>query len=534
MRKKVLFCFLLFISASTWSQGVYLFKELDKAIQDEWYFNNRKEERIDSLKHIVNELKFIKHQKVKQYSLLREVADEYSAYIFDSAMLYYRRSVKLAYEIEDTKAIAESQSDFGHLLVSVGYYKEAIDTLKKVNVKHLKGQQLQDHFSYLVRAFYDNADYINDDFYSKQYRIQASAYVDSVLKYQVPNTVQPVITKALRFLAQWKPDSARHYYTIAQKNMKLTLHQQAIVHSCLGYIDITENRNIEGKEHLIRSAIADIKTSTKEALSLMVLARYLYEQGNIDRAYTYILKAKEDADFFGSKQRQLQVAEILPKIEGAKLLLEEKKKKKALRYIWVVSALTLVVILFLVIVYRQLFNIRKIWSVLKRNNNELISLNGRLKEANKIKENYIAHFFNTGSMYINKLEDISASMNNMLVSNNPQKLRSALNKINPKKEREQLFHNFDEVFLKLFPTFIKDVEALMRPDENYVLKTGQLLNTELRILALIRLGVKDNETMSQVLGVSINTIYTYKTKAKNRSIYSFDEFFAKLNSVKSV
>ncbi|MGQ1787732.1 DUF6377 domain-containing protein [Saccharicrinis sp. GN24d3] len=509
-----------------------LYKELDSQILKEKHHDQTKEFRLDSLKFTLLDLR-TKGKEWDKYLLYEEIANEYSTYVFDSAMHYYRKAIDLAYRMNHPKAIAQCQSGFGHLLVSVGYYKEAIDTLNKVNILKLQKEDLQDHFSYKVRAYYDLADYVNDGYYSPVYRVQAEAYVDSVLKHQVPNTVQPLITKGLRFLARWQPDSAAHYYAKAGK-MPITLHEQAVIHSCLGYIDITENKIISGKEHLIRSAIVDIKTSTKEAMSLMVLARFLFEQGEVDRAYKYILKAKDDAAFFGSMQRKLQVAEIFPAIEGAKLLLEERKKEKAVRYIWVVSALVLVVFVFLLLVYRQLFNLRKIWMIIKQNNHELKLLNNQLNEANKIKERYIGHFFNTGSLFIHKLHDISVALNKVLVANNPQKLKTVLRNINPKKERDQLFHDFDEVFLKLFPTFINEVDNLVEPDRKYVLKPGQLLNTELRILALIRLGVEDNETMSQALGVSINTIYTYKTKAKNKSALSTDEFFKRLKGVKSV
>ena len=440
----------------------------------------------------------------------------------------------LAYSIRHSKAIALCQSNYGHLLVSVGFYKEAIDTLNKVNVNDLTGEEVQNFYSYKVRAYYDLADYINDKYYSLTYREKAHSLVDSVLKYRVENTAKPILTKALRFLVKWQPDSARYYYTQPHNITKLSIHEQAVIHSCLGFIKINEGNSAEGKNHLIQSTIADIKTSTKEALSLMVLARFLYENGETERAYKYILKAQQDADFFGSKQRQLQVAEIFPAIEGAKLLMTEKNKEKAIRYIWIISGLVVLVLAFLIIVYRQLFNLRKIWLVIQGHNKELVILNEQLNEANKIKEKYIAHFFNAGSLYVNKLEEISKSLNNLIASNNPTKLRGVLRKINPKKERDKLFYDFDEVFLKLFPTFIQEVDRLVLPENKYVLKSGQLLNTELRILAIIRLGVDDNETMAQVLGVSINTIYTYKTKAKNKSDLSTDLFFKKLKEIKSV
>ncbi len=534
MMFRVIFCAVLFFNFFiSYSQSENVFAELDETIQKEWYYVQLKEQHLDSLKNQLN-VNTAQGNEWEKYSLCRGIAEEYTVYVFDSAMYYYRQAIDMVYKVNQVEAIHETLSEYGHLLVSVGYYKEAIDTLNKVDVTKLKGQQIQDFYSYKVRAYYDLADYIKDDFYSIKYRAIADAYVDSVFKYQVGGTIKPLMTKALRFLVSWQADSSAYYYKFAYDNLKPNLHQQAMIHSCLGFIDIEQGRKEDGMKHLIQSAIADIRTVTREATSLRSLAKYLYHEGNISKAYKYILLAKHDAEFFGSKQRILEVSEIFPAIEGAKLLEEERKKDTAVRYAWIVSLLIIVVVLFLVIVYKQLFNLRKIWISITKSNKELKLLNGQLNEANKIKEKYIGHFFNTSSGYINKLEDISNALNKLLIDNNPQKLKSVLKGIKPRKERDLLFHNFDEVFLSLFPHFIRDVEAFLLPENIYVLKNDQLLNTELRILALIRLGITDNETIAQVLDVSINTIYTYKTKAKNRSDLTIEDFLIRLNSIKSV
>ncbi len=533
MHRLLLSIFVFFNFYNSYSQLDDLLNELDATIQKEWYYVQMKEQRLDSLKKQLA-LNNTRGKEWQRYNLCNEIAGEYTVYVFDSAMFYYRQAIDIAYKINHKKALAGTLSDYGHLLVSVGYYKEAIDTLNNVIISDLSPEHLQDYYSFVVRAYYDLADYIKDDYYSLKYRSIADFYVDSVCKYRIEGTIRPVMTKALRFLVHWQPDSSAHYYKCAYDSLSPNLHQQAMIHSCLGFIDIERGKTEEGMKHLIYSAIADIKTVTKEATSLRTLSKYLYEYGDVQRAYKYILLAKRDADIFGSKQRILEVSEIFPAIEGAKLILEEKKKEAAVHFVWVVSFIIVVVLMFLLVAYRQLFNLRKIWISITKSNTELKVLNGQLKEANTIKEKYIAHFFNTSSEYINKLERISKSLNRLMVANNPQKLKSVLKEINPKKERVTLFHNFDEVFLSLFPDFIKEIDSIVLPENKYVLKTGQLLNTELRILALIRLGIRDNETIAIVLGVSINTIYTYKTKAKNKSLLSNEEYFERLSSIKTV
>ncbi len=530
--KHLLFVILFISCALANAQTDSLLIQLDEILKNEHIYTQQKDAKIDSLKQFLPGFN-AKGKEWERYQLLQNIANEYATYKFDSAFHYSQMAIDLAYHIHNNNAIAYTKSEFGHLLVSVGLHKEAIDTLQSVDVAQLNPNQQLNYYSYMVRAYYDLADFINDDFYAPRYRKNAEAYVDSVLQFNNKQNLKRILTKALRFLAQYKLDSASYYYNQALNHQNVSLHQQAMAHACLGYIAIQQNKAREGKEHLIHSVIADKKTATNEALSLIVLANYFYEHNDIDRAYKYVIPAKKDAVFFGSKQRLLQVSEVFPKIEGAQLLATEKVKEKTVRSLWIIIGFTILVIVLLIIVFRQLSKLRKIWKTIDTQNRELTQLNGELKEASIIKEKYIAHFFNTSSMFVNKLESVSQSLNSVLVSNNTQKLKSVLRTITPKKERDALFRNFDEVFLSIFPSFIEEVNLVLQSDQTYHLKPDQLLNTELRILALIRLGMNDNETMSQVLGVSINTIYTYKTKAQNRSALPTDSFFEHLQQIKS-
>jgi DNA-binding NarL/FixJ family response regulator len=80
-----------------------------------------------------------------------------------------------------------------------------------------------------------------------------------------------------------------------------------------------------------------------------------------------------------------------------------------------------------------------------------------------------------------------------------------------------LYFSFDKVFLKLFPDFVTFFNSLFDERDRIVLKEGQLLNTELRIFALIRMGISDTEKIAKILNYSVNTIYAYKTRVKSKS-----------------
>ncbi|MNE44367.1 hypothetical protein D3C80_1385890 [compost metagenome] len=158
-------------------------------------------------------------------------------------------------------------------------------------------------------------------------------------------------------------------------------------------------------------------------------------------------------------------------------------------------------------------------------NEQLNERNAELSESNHIKEEYIAHFFDLCSTYINKLEGYRKELNKKVSDKKLEELFKMLKSTKVvDNELEELYNNFDSIFLNLYPTFVNDFNSFLIPDEQVVLKQGELLNTELRIFALIRLGITDSVKIAAFLRYSLSTIYNYRTKARNKAIVSRDEF----------
>ncbi|NJK87306.1 MAG: hypothetical protein HC906_16315 [Bacteroidales bacterium] len=158
--------------------------------------------------------------------------------------------------------------------------------------------------------------------------------------------------------------------------------------------------------------------------------------------------------------------------------------------------------------------------------------NDKLIEANKIKDEYIADFFSQNSEYIEKIENLQKWVNRMMVTKQYEALRKIPQHINIQQEREILFERFDKIFLKLFPNFVEEFNSLLKDEDRIEVKENQLLNTDLRIYALIRLGIHENEKIASFLNYSVNTIYTYKTKIKSKAKSSTDEFKQKVMEIK--
>ncbi|MBN1182308.1 MAG: hypothetical protein JXB49_08485, partial [Bacteroidales bacterium] len=305
---------------------------------------------------------------------------------------------------------------------------------------------------------------------------------------------------------------------------KISDHIYAIATSSIGYLYTVLGREREAVDMLIKAAIADVQSSTKETVALRNLAVLLFKDGDINRAYNYIKIALDDATFYNARHRKVEVGAVLPIIEGERLRTVEAQKKKLSNYSLVVSVLSLIIIAFFAIIFIQLRRLKNTRKILTETNHNLKEMNNRLIEANMIKEEYIGYFFNINSEYIQKLESYQKAINRKIIARQFEDLTNIIKSSDLEKERENLFINFDKIFLKLFPRFVDEFNSFFREEDRFVLKKDELLNADLRIFALMRMGITDSEKIAKFLDFSVNTIYTYKTKIKNKIIVHRDEF----------
>jgi tetratricopeptide (TPR) repeat protein len=506
---------------------------LDKYIANRHEFLIKKEAAIEKLKESIHSA-VANNNEVLLYFLFSELANEYDAYHYDSSITYAIKRINLAYKLQDKSKIAFSKSETGNTLIRRGHYREAIDSLLSVNSLDLQPEKRIKHFGFLSRAYYEIADYNGDRHFSPDYRKTAEVYVDSIKLISTENNYYFLWYVGLRHLARFDLDKAVVYYEKILTSQNIDESQKAGVHSALGYIYLQYNQPERAKIHAISSAINDLKSSTKESMALTSLAEQLYFEGDIERAYKYILIAKEDADFYGAKLRQLSISLLLPRIESAQLNVVEKKRKLMLQSILVIGSIALVITTLAFISFIQLSRLRKARKQIIQSNKELISLTDKLREANKIKTEYIGYYFNFSTQYIDKLEGLRKVINSFVVNRNIDGVDRAIKSINPKIERERLFKNFDGYFLHIFPEFITKFNQLLKPDAQIEINDENTLNNDLRIFALIRLGIKDNENIAKILGFSVNTVYTYKTKIKKKALVPSNEFEEQIMKIRSV
>jgi len=265
------------------------------------------------------------------------------------------------------------------------------------------------------------------------------------------------------------------------------------------------------------SAIHDIRAAVKENVSMRELAEALYKQGDLRRSTLFIRQSLDDANFYSSRLRKVEVSDILPIIEEKQYEELAGKNDRVTAYSYIITALVLILGLFVFIIFRQLKKLRSSQRNLDKANETLFRTNLKLEESNKIKEAYIGQFFNVISEHLFKTEKLVTSINRKLSQRKFDDLTEITESLNLFKERELLYKDFDEMFLALFPDFIQKLNVLLKPDEQLD-PAINLLTPEIRIYALMRLGITDNNQIARFLNYSINTIYTYKTRLKNKVI----------------
>ena len=429
------------------------------------------------------------------------------------------------------------------ICVSVGIYKEAMEYLQKIDAKFLNNDVKTMYFGIYGRFYSDLAEYSNLPDYSYNYNQLAKFYREKTLELVKDGGFFNNFMVAYNEYKAGDQNSA-----ITKLNslleMDLGLHDQALTHYVLG--EIYYSKDIDKAEyHYSKAAIADIKTSTKESLAIIRLSEILFKNKNLEMASLLIQKAYQDAKFYGAQQRKLQVGAILPLIqEGITKNIEQERKRLYIQYVGVIISL-IIVIIFMTIVIIQFKRLQKAKKLITHAHNELQNINiqltqvneqvkvqnleikdvnERLFEANKIKEDYLGFFFTEYDNVFEKFNDFISVIDNNIDEKNIEKLKYHLSKYNLKKEKEKLLNNFDNAFINLFPNFINEFNALMKEGHKIKLKENQILNKELRIFALIRLGITHNDVIAQILGYSVNSIYAYKTKIRNRSLIENDSF----------
>jgi hypothetical protein len=277
-------------------------------------------------------------------------------------------------------------------------------------------------------------------------------------------------------------------------------------------------------EYLEEAAECDLISSTKETTALRGLAELLYKNGDIKHATSYVQFSLDDANFYDARQRKIEVGEILPIIEQNRYNIVKSQRNILIGGVTLTTILVIIILVAFLVIYRQKKELQTIRNLISEHNKQLCITNNQLKEANKIKDEYIGNSFYINAEFIEKGERLYRMVDRKIKAHQFDDLRNALKESTLNQERDYMYAAFDATFLKIFPNFVVDYNALFPEEERKRPENEYSLTTEMRIFALIRLGISSSERIAKFLNYSVHTINTYKTKVKNKSIIENDLF----------
>ena len=501
---------------------------LGKFIQESYRYDIQKLKRVDSLKSI------LKEKNIDQYDNYLRLYDEYYIFNYDSAFTYAKKMQEAASASNDSSRQTYAKIKMSFILLSSGMFKEVFDSLRTISLDDLDNEKKAEYFTLMARCYYDLADYDRDNINSPKYNQQANSYVDSSLKLYADSSFEFIYYNGLKSIRSGNKDKALLYFEKLMSRPELTLHQVALTASTLSDVYIQNGQLSKAIELLIEATVSDIKSSTKETSATLNLSTLLFRQGDFKNASICVEKAMDDAQFYGSRQRKVQLSSILPLIEAEKVNSVEREKRTLTSYAIIVTLLLLLLAILTIIIFRQVKKLKQAKQLITDAHFQQQAINSKLMEANKIKEEYIGYFFSDNSEFHARIEKFKNNVERKIADRKLEEIKFLVNNLNLKRERDELLTDFDKIFLKLFPNFILEFNALFKEEDRIVLKEGELLNTDLRIFALIRMGIYETDKIARILEYSVNTINTYKTKVKNKSTVVNEDFEHKIMDIRSV
>lgn len=537
MRYLLIFVFIISgLHKSKASELDTLLTNLESTMSKRQAFDEIRQIRINDLKRRLTQPNL---SNENQYYLHIQLIDEFEPFNFDSTLHYLNINQQLIDKINNESFRIDNLLRIAQILASSGRYYEAREYLNKVNAYHLENTQLIGYYKIWIIVYSDLVIYspINEN--QDKYWHKARTYTDSLKQVLSLKSEQYLALEEKKNRDNWRFRACEEINNkrLAQtapgsRKYSMITFERSLIYELEGNTELR-------KKYLILSAISDIKAAVKDNASLTTLALLLHKEGDIDRAYNFIKFAYEDASFYNSRLRFTHISNILPVINEAYQVRANEQQRKLRNFLYIISVLLLFLVVAIYFIHRQLKSLNKAQSALLNVNNQLKQLNIDLKstnenlndlnkelsESNLVKEHYIANFLTICSNYIDKLDALNKGIGKQI---NAGKIEELLKQSKSRKlmdqEIKEFYQNFDDIFLHIYPHFVEEVNNLLEDDEELKPKNKEALNTELRVFALIRLGINDSSRIAKLLRYSVNTIYNYRVKIKNKAKGNRNEF----------
>ena len=554
MRKHILFWLLVNWIGWIYAESVekeipQLLATLDSILVQTGELASQKELKIAQLKKKLSNAANLE----EEFWINKMLYDESFVFNADSAMKYVDRNIQIATELKKKDWQDEWLINRSFMFAATGLLKEAGEVLEKVDSTSLSdGLKLSYYYqrSYLyshLGQYMGDQKQVNNKYYNE---------FENANKHMLA-LVRPKDPLYWWCVASCNELSPEDSLFSALENVVLSSHHNTRLDAMNAYGLSNMYKRIGDKEktmiYLIYSAMADLRVCNRDIASLQELSSLLYDAGDIDRAYAYMNYCLKAALLYPNRVRIINISTELDKIYANYQQRDIRWRNSLQNYLYVVTFFSIILVLALIGLYRQTKKLRKSRTELDsanhslnqhvvelsqmhkqlalanqelQNLNELLrSANQKLQESNDVKEEYIGYVFSICSNYISKLDEYRKNINRKLKTGQFEEARQLTdNSSLTQNELKDFYANFDAIFLRVYPDFVADLNSLLRPEEQILLKDASELNTEVHIYALVRLGINDSVKIADFLHCSPQTVYNHRLRMRNKAIIPKDKF----------
>lgn len=562
MKKLTLYIFLSFASLCNVSAQNFNIEELldslEAMISNQDQYVAKKEDAIQEVRSRMR-----RHANVEeQYTMNSLLYDEYYVYDADTALNLAKKNLALAESLGKGDWKAEWNIKASFVYAATGMLPQALDQLKDVSAEAIPLPLQVELYRQYIYIYSHLVQYAGSGEEARKYQKIQELYVDSICNLVSKDDPLYLWQKA------WgpKPQLVKDALVKAIKGSKLDTRFDAMNAYCLSHIYEWEGNNDEHIRYMIYSAMADIRCCNRDIAAMEELAKLLFAKGDIDHSYNFINYCMENDRLYHNRVHMISLSEVNKDIHDAYL---KKIAHQQWRLRISMGAMVCLILLLagaIALLLRAMRHLRKsqakvaetnahlqasnmeleearsnlsnannklseLNSQLTEVNEQLTSANSELRDTNYVKEEIIGYVFSICSQYISKQEDFRKRILRQLKTGKLDELKDTVEKPIQQNELKEFYHTFDQVFLNIYPDFIEDFNALLRPEERITTKEGELLNTELRIYALVRLGINDSVKISEFLHCSAQTVYNNRLRCRNKAIIPKNEFAAAVQSL---
>lgn len=503
-------------------------KELDDVISRQEEIESAKDSYIELIKGRYSEAM----SPDEKYTILDELYNEYYNYNIDSAIFYARTKLDIAFDAAEQDLVDDAILDIADRYVMSGMYLAAHDIISEISADRLDVLLVPRYYHIWHSLYTGLEDGCDDQVQKTEYRKLKQQYREQLFSLLGKDDISRLYVMADIYVDEGRADELLDTLN-AKFNEDIPIHDKAVLSYIYANISDSYGHDDDATLYFAKSAIFDLMTPVHEYKSLYELASKLYDSGDIKRAYRYISRSINDAITANALINIQSINRSLPIISRSyhTQMLHNRRQLSVLSGILGIMAVLLIGAV--IVTLKEQRKARQAGKRTSEINEELKAINRKmeeyillLKESNNIKEIYIGRYIDLCSEYIGRMERYRSMLNRTARTEGFEAVRNALKSSEfIDKELNEFYEQFDATFLQLFPDFIKDLNALLQPDKRIELKTRDgIMTTELRIFALIRLGITDSVKIAEFLRRSVSTVYNYRVKMRNAALNSREDF----------